>query len=373
MPRATHEVADVIRLFGDELRAPATVSPARQRVMRATGRLPHRGARRPRRVVRLVRLPRIAYNSCRNRHCPKCQGSRQAQWLEDRAADLLPVEYFHVVFTMPEELARHRAAEQARGLRHPVRRVGGDAAHDRRRRKHLGAEIGFMSVLHTWSQDLRHHPHVHCVVPGGGLTTRWPLGRVPSAGSSCRCASWPRCSAASSWRSCARRTSAGELKFQGSLRQLRERGAFAACSTGRWQAVGRLQQAAVRRAGAGPEVPRALHAPRRDRQPAHPRSRRIWREVPLARSRPGGSALAHGDYVLPTWSSCGASCCTCCRAASRGSGTTACSATRAATVERLARTATDSLASREPTPHGLLRGARTDRMPIADSAAASSN
>ena len=111
----------------------------------------------------------IAYNSCRNRHCPKCQGSRQAQWLEDRADDLLPVEYFHVVFTVPEEIAS--IALQNKRVVYGIlfaassstlRTIAAD-------KKHLGAEIGFVSVLHTWSQDLRHHPHVHCVVPGGGL------------------------------------------------------------------------------------------------------------------------------------------------------------------------------------------------------------
>jgi hypothetical protein len=105
MSRATHEVADVIRAFGDALLRTGTVSPARQRVMRAL--LDCRTSQLGGHVESCdsCDYQRIAYNSCRNRHCPKCQGSRQARWLEDRAGDLLPVEYFHVVFTMPEELA----------------------------------------------------------------------------------------------------------------------------------------------------------------------------------------------------------------------------------------------------------------------------
>ena len=119
---------------------------------------------------------RIAYNSCRNRHCPKCQSLVRAQWLEDRQADLLPVEYFHVVFTLPEAIAAiayqnkavvydilfHATAETLRTI----------AATP----KHLGAEIGFIAILHTWGQNLQHHPHLHCVIPGGGISAdgeRW--------------------------------------------------------------------------------------------------------------------------------------------------------------------------------------------------------
>jgi Putative transposase/Transposase zinc-binding domain len=119
---------------------------------------------------------RYAYNSCRNRHCPKCQGRARAAWLAARQAELLPVPYFHVVFTMPAPAAEiafqnkqtvyailfHTAAET-------LRRIGADP-------KHLGAEIGLVAVLHTWGQTLQHHPHVHCVVPGGGPSrdgARW--------------------------------------------------------------------------------------------------------------------------------------------------------------------------------------------------------
>jgi hypothetical protein len=118
----------------------------------------------------------IAYNSCRNRHCPKCQATAAAQWMEDRQSELLPVEYFHVVFTLPAALApialqnkREVYGLLFRAAAETLRQIADDP-------KHLGAEIGFLAILHTWGQNLQHHPHVHCVVPGGGLSpdgSRW--------------------------------------------------------------------------------------------------------------------------------------------------------------------------------------------------------
>lgn len=113
---------------------------------------------------------RIAYNSCRNRHCPKCQSLAKARWLQARLADLLPVEYFHVVFTLPEQLAAV-ALQNKRVIYNLLFSVASEtlrtiAAESR----YLGADIGFLAVLHTWDQTLRHHPHLHCVVPGGGLS-----------------------------------------------------------------------------------------------------------------------------------------------------------------------------------------------------------
>jgi hypothetical protein len=112
---------------------------------------------------------RVAYNSCRNRHCPKCQGLARAQWLADRRAELLPVPYFHVVFTMPAPLAAIALQNKAlvydilfKVAAETIRVIGADP-------KHLGAETGMIAILHTWGQTLTHHPHVHCIVPGGGL------------------------------------------------------------------------------------------------------------------------------------------------------------------------------------------------------------
>ena len=119
---------------------------------------------------------RIAYNSCRNRHCPKCQASACAQWMDDRAAELLPVEYFHVVFTLPDTF--NALALGNKRIVHGVlfdavaQTLSAVAANP----KHLGAKIGFIGILHTWGQNLSLHPHIHCVVPGGGLSpdgSRW--------------------------------------------------------------------------------------------------------------------------------------------------------------------------------------------------------
>ena len=112
---------------------------------------------------------RTSYNSCRNRHCPKCQGSAQADWLEARQAEVLPVPYAHVVFTVPQSLAP-LALQNPRVVYGLLLRTVGRTLQDvALNPKHLGARIGFFAVLHTWGQTLVHHPHVHCVVPAGGL------------------------------------------------------------------------------------------------------------------------------------------------------------------------------------------------------------
>ncbi len=118
----------------------------------------------------------IAYCSCRNRHCPTCRSGDSAAWLERREAELLPVEYFHVVFTLPQALSPLALQNQRlvygslfKAASETLLQIGADA-------KHLGAQIGFLAVLHTWGQNLHHHPHLHCVVPGGGLAAgdaRW--------------------------------------------------------------------------------------------------------------------------------------------------------------------------------------------------------
>jgi len=111
----------------------------------------------------------ISYNSCRNRHCPKCQGSAQAAWLEARQTDVLPVPYSHVVFTLPQMLAP-LALQNPKVVYDLLLRTSAhtlqEIAHNP---KHLGARLGFFAILHTWGQTLIHHPHVHCVVPAGGL------------------------------------------------------------------------------------------------------------------------------------------------------------------------------------------------------------
>lgn len=228
MVRAAHEVADVIRLFGAQMLASGPVTPARRRVMRAlvACRTAQLGGHVE--ACDACSYQRIAYNSCRNRHCPKCQGSRQAQWLEDRAKDLLPVEYFHVVFTVPEELAA--IALQNKRVVYGIlfaasaatlRTIAADA-------RHLGAEIGFVSVLHTWSQDLRHHPHVHCVVPGGGLAPdgTWVACRPGFFLPVRVLGAMYRGKFVAALRAAFER---GELRFHGALERLRGQSDFAAC------------------------------------------------------------------------------------------------------------------------------------------------
>lgn len=118
----------------------------------------------------------IAYNSCKNRHCPKCQGPAAQDWMEARAEDLLPVEYFHVVFTLPAEIACiaywNQKAVYGLLFRASAQTVMTIAADPKR----LGAKVGMTSVLHTWGSALTHHPHIHMIVPGGGLSpdgTKW--------------------------------------------------------------------------------------------------------------------------------------------------------------------------------------------------------
>jgi hypothetical protein len=129
---------------------------------------------------------RIAYNSCRNRHCPKCQGMAAREWLADREAELLPVPYYHVVFTLPAPIADiayqnkaviygilFKAAAETLITIAPTGQARGLKAHDP---KHLGARIGLTTVLHSWGSALTHHPHVHIIVPGGGISLdgeRW--------------------------------------------------------------------------------------------------------------------------------------------------------------------------------------------------------
>jgi len=172
------EVADIFRQIGPAYRAEyaTVISRGQRRVMSAIEQ------------CRTVALgghveqcdacgnQRIAFNSCRNRHCPKCQSLVRAQWLQDRQTELLPVEYFHVVFTVPQEIAAITYQNKAvvydilfQATSETLRTIAADP-------KHLGAEIGFIAILHTWGQNLLHHPHLHCVVPGGGISPndkRW--------------------------------------------------------------------------------------------------------------------------------------------------------------------------------------------------------
>jgi Putative transposase/Transposase zinc-binding domain len=179
MGRPTLTVADVFRRYGGAYRAESclSLSTAQRRVMTAIEQC--RTAALGGHVEQCHRCghTRVWYNSCANRHCPSCQSLARAAWIEARHAELLDCgEYFHVVFTVPDQIAAIASQNKAvvygilfRAAAETLRTIAADP-------RHLGAEIGFFAVLHTWGSTLVHHPHLHCVVPGGGLSidgTRW--------------------------------------------------------------------------------------------------------------------------------------------------------------------------------------------------------
>lgn len=228
MARSGVEVADVFRRYGSAYRERhgASLSKAQRRAMSAIELC--RTAALGGHVERCDGCGhlRVWYNSCRDRNCPKCQSLARAQWLEDRRSELLDTEYFHVVFTMPEPIAA--VALQNREMVYnilfqTVRDTLCTIAADP---KHLGAQIGFFAVLHTWGQNLLHHPHVHCVVPGGGISpdgTRWISCRrsfflpVPVLA---------RLFRRLFMKALVKAFDAGKLRFFGSLEPLRMRRAF---------------------------------------------------------------------------------------------------------------------------------------------------
>ena len=180
MVRPALEVADIFRDFGPAWRQTNAghVSLGQLRVMSAIERC--RTAALGGHVARCENencgYTRIAYNSCRNRHCPKCQAAAAKQWLAERQAELLPVPYFHVVFTLPAAIADIAYQNKAviydllfKASSETVLAIAADP-------KHLGARIGITAVLHTWGSTMIHHPHVHMIVPGGGISldgSRW--------------------------------------------------------------------------------------------------------------------------------------------------------------------------------------------------------
>jgi len=171
MARPPWEVADVFRRFGDDYRRAqgASMPQSHRRVMTAveTCRTAVLGGHVD--ACEACGELQVSYNSCRNRHCPKCQSEARRTWLEARLDELLPVEYFHVVFTLPQPIAKIGLQNKRRiysllfqTTAQTLRTIAADP-------KHLGAEIGFLAVLHTWGQTLTAHPHLHCIIPGGGF------------------------------------------------------------------------------------------------------------------------------------------------------------------------------------------------------------
>jgi hypothetical protein len=180
--RASLEVADILRAAGPAYRA-AQAGHLSLQQLKVMSAIEHcRTAALGGHVEACTDCghQRMAYNSCRNRHCPKCQGAAARTWLAERETDLLPVGYFHVVFTLPAEIADVAFQNKAvvydllfRAASETMLRIAADP-------KHLGARIGITAVLHTWGSALTHHPHVHMVVPGGGIALdgqRWIASR----------------------------------------------------------------------------------------------------------------------------------------------------------------------------------------------------
>jgi len=181
MSHATLEVADIVRAEGDSFweEYGSHLAWPHRKVLDAIVRC--RTAALGGHRDKCVRCGHqaISYNSCRNRHCPKCQGNARAKWLQARSRELLPVPYFHVVFTLPHELSALVLGNK-RLLYDLLYSTSAEAMLEMaRNRRHLGADIGFIGVLHTWGQTIEHHPHVHYIVPAGGLTadrSRWIQG-----------------------------------------------------------------------------------------------------------------------------------------------------------------------------------------------------
>ncbi len=178
MSRPTLEVADIVRAAGNRFweKNRSHLAWTHRKVLDAIVRC--RTAALGGHLDQCVRCGHqaISYNSCRSRHCPKCQGNARAKWLAARSAELLPVPYFHIVFTLPHELSA-LALGNKRLLYDLLFRSSAAAMLELARDpKHLGADIGGLGVLHTWGQNLQHHPHVHYIVPAGGLApdgSRW--------------------------------------------------------------------------------------------------------------------------------------------------------------------------------------------------------
>lgn len=178
MSRPTIEVADIIRASGNRFweHYGSHLAWQHRKVLDAIVRCRTAALGAHRDQCTRCGHQAISYNSCRNRHCPRCQGNARSRWLAERRAELLPVSYFHIVFTLPHELSALALQNKRllydllfRSSAATLLELAGDP-------KHLGADIGFLGVLHTWGQNLQHHPHIHYVVPAGGLApdgSRW--------------------------------------------------------------------------------------------------------------------------------------------------------------------------------------------------------
>jgi hypothetical protein len=182
MSRPPLEVADIVRSAGQSFveRNRKWINGQHEKVLSAITRCRTAALGGHRDQCSACGHTAISYNSCRNRHCPRCQGNARLRWLQARERELLPTRYVHVVFTLPRELAP-LALQNKRLIYNLLFQASAETLLEiARDPRHLGADIGFFSVLHTWDQRLQHHPHVHCVVAAGGLAPdheRWTSSR----------------------------------------------------------------------------------------------------------------------------------------------------------------------------------------------------
>lgn len=177
--RAEHELVDVLKAHWPEVEQSALFNSWQIRILSAVKKCRTAELGGHKLVCTECGVIRVQYNSCRNRHCPKCQGKKREEWIQKRDAELLPVGYFHVVFTLPDTLnglAISNPKEVYDALFQAAWATVNTFGHDP---KHLGAQTGMISILHTWGQTLTLHPHLHCIVPAGGLTRdhRWKAVR----------------------------------------------------------------------------------------------------------------------------------------------------------------------------------------------------
>jgi putative transposase/transposase-like zinc-binding protein len=176
MSRPPFEVADVIRKAGDSFRQRTSLTWPQRKVLDAIARCRTAALGGHRDQCMRCGHQAISYNSCRNRHCPKCQTNAREKWLAKRQQELLPASYFHLVFSVPHALVPLMWQNQRRLFSLLFEASAATLLEVAADPKHLGAEIGFLAILHTWGQTLQLHPHIHCVVPGGGLSfdhARW--------------------------------------------------------------------------------------------------------------------------------------------------------------------------------------------------------
>ena len=180
MSRPPFEVADVIRKAGDSFRQRTSLTWPQRKVLAAIARCRTAALGGHRDQCMRCGHQAISYNSCRNRHCPKCQTNAREKWLAKRQQELLPASYFHLVFSVPHALVPLMWQNQRRLFSLLFESSAATLLEVAADPKHLGVEIGFLAILHTWGQTLQSHPHIHCVVPGGGLSfdhSRWLSSR----------------------------------------------------------------------------------------------------------------------------------------------------------------------------------------------------